>query len=52
MNNMTDPLISFYLQMFDKLNLTHLIAEFNDTDNSTVLKTILEDNFIWPADMR
>ena len=52
MNNMSDPLISYYLHMIDKLNLTYLIDDLNDTDNSTVLKTILEDHFIWPADMR
>ena len=45
----TDPLVMSYLPMFDELNLTHLIT---DLDNSTNLRSILEDNFIWPPDMR
>ena len=44
-----DPLIRSYLQIFDELNLTHLIT---DLDNTTELHSILEDNFIWPPDMR
>ena len=44
-----DPLLRSYLQIFDELNLTHLIT---DLDNTTELHSILEDNFIWPPDMR
>ena len=49
MSSELDPLIMSYLTMFDELNLTHLIAGL---DNSTDLRSILEDNFIWPPDMR
>ena len=52
MNNTTDPLMSYYLQMIEEFNISHLIIEANYTDNSTALKTILQDNFIWPTDMR
>ena len=52
MNNSTDPIISYYHQLFAQLNLSHLMIQYNDSVNSTLLKEILEENFIWPSDMR
>ena len=52
MNNSTDPIISYYQQLFAQLNLSHLMIQYNDSVNSTLLKEILEENFIWPPDMR
>ena len=45
----SDPAVMSYLSMFAELNLSHLITEL---DNTTDLRSILEDNFIWPPDMR
>ena len=38
-----------YLNMVEKLNLTHLIK---DEDNVSHIHTILKENFPWPPDMR
>ena len=40
---------SFYLNMIEKFNLTHLIE---DEDNITHVQSVLEENFPWPPDMK
>lgn len=47
MINISDTQI--YLRMVDGFNLSHLI---NDDTNITHIRTVLEENFFWPPDMR
>ena len=47
MINISDTQI--YLRMVDGFNLSHLI---NDDTNLTHIRTVLEENFFWPPDMR
>lgn len=47
MINVSDTQI--YLRMVDGFNLSHLIR---DDKNLSHIQTVLENNFVWPPDMR
>ena len=47
MINISDT--KYYLRMVDSFNLSDLIR---DDTNLTHIQTVLEENFLWPPDMR
>ena len=47
MGNLSD--MEIYLSMVESFNLTYLVS---DDTNLTHIQTVLEENFLWPPDMR
>ena len=47
LGNLSD--MEIYLSMVESFNLTYLVS---DDTNLTHIQTVLEENFLWPPDMR